>query len=154
MVAQATAPAHPIASSLWHEPNDLTFIDADDRTNIVHYSAPSQSRPGDANIVALDILSGSTFCNCKASECGKGCWHQELVQAAWDGHPARILAARYSDAQLHASGKKASHMCAWARHRRFRVLPADALALVAARGEYKRRYRVAPDAAHAAHVAA
>jgi len=153
MVAQATAPAHPIASSLWHEPNDLTFIDADDLTNVVHYSAPSKSRPGDANIVALDVLSGSTFCNCKAAECGKGCWHQALVQAAWDGQDARILAARFTDDQLAASGKKAKHMCAWARHRRFRVHPLDQLALLAARSEYRRRFPVAAEVAEVAPVA-
>jgi len=140
MVAQQTAPAPLLTSSLWHEPNELTYVDADDKLNVVHLSAPSKSRPGDANIVALDILTGATLCNCKASECGKPCWHQALVQAAWDGHPARVLAARYSDAQLEAAGSKAAHMCAWARHRRFRVHPLDQLNLLAARAEYRARH--------------
>jgi len=153
MVA-ATATHHPIASSLWHEPNDLTFIDADDLTGIVHYSAASKSRPGDANIVALDTATTATFCNCKASECGKPCWHQALVQAAWDGHPARILASRYSADQLRNAGSKAGHMCAWARHRRFRVLPADPLSLLACRAEYRRRFPAAVEVAAAAEIAA
>jgi len=149
MVA-ALATHSPIASSLWHEPNDLTFIDADDLTNIVHYSALSKSRPGDANVVGLDVLTGATCCNCRAAETNHHCWHAELVQAAWDGHPARILAARFNDTQLAASGKKAAHMTAWTRHRRFRVLPADALALVAARAEYRRRFPVAAEVAEVA----
>jgi len=146
MVA-ALATHSPIASSLWHEPNDLTFVDADDTLNVVHYSAPSQSRPGDANITVLDVLTGATHCNCHAAECGHRCWHQELAQAAWDGHPARTLAARYSDDQLQAAGSKAAHMCRWARHRRFRVLPLDQLVLLAARCEYRRRNPVAAEMA-------
>jgi len=144
MVAQPVpqSPARPplLSSSLWHCPSELAFVDADDKLNVVHYSAPSKSRPGDANIVALDILTGATLCNCKAAECGKRCWHQELVQAAWDGHPARVLASRFTDAQLSAAGSKAAHMVAWARHRRFRVHPLDQLNLLAARCEYRARH--------------
>jgi len=144
MVAATATRAPLLSSSLWHCPSELAFVDADDLTNVVHFSAPSKSRPGDANVVALDVLSGSSFCNCKAAECGKPCWHQELVQAAWDGHPARVLASRYSDAQLQQAGRKSAHMVGWARHRRFNVHPLDQLALVAARCEYRRRYRLTP----------
>ena len=156
MVAQlAPRTAPPLPTSLWHCPTELTFVDACDKTNIVHFSAPSKSRPGDANVVALDILTGATCCNCRAAETNHQCWHAELVQAAWDGHPARILAARFTDDQLQASGRKAKHMCAWARHRRFRVLPADQLSLLAARSEYQRRYRLTPPVAvEVAEVAA
>ncbi len=155
MVAQlAPRTAPPLAPSLWHCPTELTFIDADDLTNIVHYSAPSKSRPGAANIVALDILSGATFCTCRAAECGRMCWHAELVQAAWDGHEARLLAARFSADQLRNAGSKAGHMCAWARHRRFRVLPADQLSLLACRAEYRRRFPAAVEVAAAAAIAA
>ena len=119
MVAQQTAPRPPLlSSSLWHCPTELAFVDADDRLNVVHFSAPSKSRPGDANIVALDILTGATLCTCKAAECGRRCWHQALAQAAWDGHPARILASKYSDAQLRAAGRKAHRMIAAYRARR------------------------------------
>ena len=153
MVA-AVATHHPIASSLWHCPTELAYLDADDLTGIVHYSAASKSRPGDANIVALDTATGATFCNCKAAECGRSCWHQALAQAAWDGHPARILAARFTDTQLAASGKKAKHMCEWARHRRFRVHPLDQLSLLAARAESRRRHPVAAEVAQVAALAA
>jgi len=142
MVAQQTATRPLLSSSLWHCPSELAFVDACDLTNVVHFSAPSKSRPGDANISALDILTRATFCNCRASETGHRCWHQELVQAAWDGHPARILSARYSDDQLNTAGRKAAHLTAWARGRRFRVHPLDQLALVACRDEYRRRYRL------------
>jgi len=143
MVAQQTTPRPPLlATSLWHCPSELAFVDADDRTNIVHYSAPSKSRPGDANIVALDTMTGASCCNCRAAETNRQCWHAELVQAAWDGHPARVLASRYSDTQLNTVGRKAKHLCDWARHRRFAVHPLDQLNLVAARSEYRRRYRV------------
>ncbi len=137
----------PIASSLWHCPTELAYLDADDLTNIVHYSAASKSRPGDANIVALDTATGASFCNCRAAECGRSCWHQALAQAAWDGSPARILAGKYTNDQLRAAGSKAAHMCRWARHRRFRVLPADQLALLACRAEYRRRFPAAAEVA-------
>jgi len=114
---------------------------------VVHYSAPSKSRPGDANVIGLDILTGATCCNCRAAETNHQCWHATLVQAAWDGHPARILAARFNDDQLQASGRKAAHMTAWARHRRCRVHPLDQLNLLAARSEYRRRYRLTPPVA-------
>ena len=142
--------APKVSSAAWHCPTELAFLDADDLTNIVHFAAPSASTPGKVNTVGLDVLTGETHCTCRAAECGRRCWHVALAQAAWDGHAARILAAKFSDQQLQASGKKAAHMCAWARHRRYRVLPADQVALLAARCEYRRRNPAAAALAEAA----
>ena len=140
MVAQmVTAPVTGTDTARFHCPSELAFLDADDLLNVVHYAAPSKSRPGDANVVALDVLTGATRCTCKAAETGHGCWHQTLVQAAWDGHPARILASKYNVAQLQAAGAKASRMCRIYRRRIWRCLPADQLALLACRSEYRRR---------------
>ena len=133
----------PVSSAAYHCPTELAYQDADDLTNIVHFAAPSASTPGKLNVVALDVLTGETLCTCRAAECGRMCWHRALAQAAWDGHPARVLASRFTDQQLQASGKKAAHMCGWARHRRFRVHPLDQLNLLAARCEYRRRHPAA-----------
>jgi len=72
MVAQLTTPvpATRTDTAAWHCPSELAFLDADDLLNVVHYAAPSKSRPGDANIVALDVLTGATLCNCRAAETG------------------------------------------------------------------------------------
>jgi len=145
MVAATATRSALLSSSLWHCPTDLTFVDACDKTNIVHFSASSKSRPGDANVIGLDILTGATLCNCKAAETHRHCWHAELVQAAWDGHPARVLAARYTDDQLEAAGKKALRTIRAYRARRYwNVLPGDQLMLLACRSEYRRRYRLTP----------
>ena len=140
MVAQL-APRPPLlSSSLWHEPNELTLTGADDVLNVVTFIAPSASTPGKVNTVSLDILTRETLCDCRAAETGGACWHRELVTAAWDGTPARLLAAKFTDQQLSAAGSKAAHMCRWARHRRFRVLPADQLTLLSCRCEYRARH--------------
>jgi len=93
--------------------------------------------------VSLDIISGESFCDCRAAETGHACWHRELVMSAWNMHPARELAAKFTDQQLSAAGSKAGHMCRWARHRRFRVLPADQLTLLSCRCEYRARHLAA-----------
>jgi len=140
MVAQLIpAPATSTDTARFHCPSELTFLDADDLLNVVHYSAPSKSRPGDANVVALDVLSGATLCNCKAAETGHGCWHQTLAMSAWNGHETRVLASRFNDAQLQAAGAKANRMCRVYRRRIWRCLPDDQTMLLACRCEYRRR---------------
>ena len=146
--------ATPIASPLWHCPTELTYVAADDLTNVVTFRAASKSRPGQHNTISLDVLTGETLCDCKAAECGRGCWHAELVQAAWDGHAVRVLVGRYNAAQLREAGRKAQRMCAASRVRRYwNVLPADQLMLLACRAEYRRRHPVAAEAVDVAVAA-
>ena len=135
-----------IQSASFHCPTELTFVDADDLLNIAHFSAPSKSAANKVNTVGLDIITGETFCTCKGAECGRECWHQTLVRAAWDGHSARVLASRYNDEQLQAAGRKASAMCGIYRQRISRCLPADQVALLACRAEYRARRGVAVSA--------
>lgn len=126
-------------TAAFHCPTELTFVDADDLLNLVHFSAPSKTSPDTLNIVGLDVITGETFCNCKGAECGRECWHQTLVTAAWEGHPARLLAGRYNDDQLTVAGRKALAMCTAYRARIGRTLPDDATTLVACRCAYRAR---------------
>lgn len=135
-----------------HCPTELLFRSADDLLNIVEYTAPSVSQPGSTHYVSLDVLSGETHCTCRAAECHHECWHMSLVQAAWDGHPARRLASQYSSEQLAQAGRKASIMCHSYRHYGRGPLAADQVALLAARSEYAAR-KQATEAREAARAA-
>lgn len=134
------------ATAAYHCPTELAFVDADDILNIVHFAVASKSDPATPNIVGLDIITGETHCSCKGAECGRECWHQTLVQAAWDGHAARALAARYNGEQLATAARKALAMCNAYRARSGRCLPSDQVALLACRAEYRRRRGVLPTA--------
>ena len=126
-------------TAAYHCPTELQFMEADDLLNIVHFAAPSKSAAHKVNLVGLDIITGETFCTCKGAECGLECWHQTLVRAAWEGHTARVLASRYTADQLTVAGRKALAMCTIYRRRCGRCLPADQVALLAARCEYRAR---------------
>jgi hypothetical protein len=129
-------------TAAFHCPTELVFVSADDIHNTVTFQAASASRAnGPWNTIVLDVLTGESLCNCKGAEANRECWHATLVQAAWEGHPARTLAGRYTDEQLVAAGTKAARMCRVYRRRTWRVLPADAVALVACRDEFLRRTR-------------
>src|SRR6266516_3822256 len=71
-----------------HRPEDLTFLDCDDPTSTVVYTAPSASILARRWTVVLDVLTGATACDCWATRNGRACWHRALVAAAWDAHPA------------------------------------------------------------------
>ena len=134
-----TVPAPLVTSSLLHCPSELRYHSADDVLGVVYFVADSASAPGLVNVIGLDVLSGEVHCSCRAAECGRDCWHASLVQAAWDGHQARILAARYNDDQLATIGHKAETMCRIYRLRIGRCPPADALTLLACRAETQAR---------------
>jgi hypothetical protein len=139
------------ATAARHEPGELVFLGADDLLNVVHFQAASASRAhGPWNTVALDVITGEIHCSCLGFQTGRECWHLTLVQAAWDAHPARVLASQYNDDQLLQAGTKAARMCRVYRRRTWRVLPDDQVALVACRQEYRARQARAtadPDAA-------
>lgn len=78
------------ASSLTHCPSELTFHSANVGLGIVYFVADSASKPGEYNVVGLDVETGESHCSCRAGEVGRDCWHRSLVQAAWDGHRARL----------------------------------------------------------------
>jgi hypothetical protein len=122
-----------------HSPAELAFVAADETTGIVTFAAPSKSHPATPNTTSLDTLTGATFCDCRAAECGKECWHVALVAAAWYRTPAMLDTLWLTDRELSAYGKKLGAMCRIYRARTGRVLPMDAINLVAARAEYRRR---------------
>jgi hypothetical protein len=126
-----------------HSPIELRYLDACDRTNIVHFTAASASTPGKVNSVGLDVLTGETHCSCRAAETGHACWHQRLVSAAWESSPAMQEVRWLNDDRLARYGRKAANMIETYRHRCGRALPMDMLNLVAARAEYRRRQRAA-----------
>ena len=141
-----------VATAAEHCPTELVYISCDEINNLAYFVAESASTPGAFNVVGLDVLTGETHCNCRAAEVGRACWHCALVQAAWDGQAACLLAARYNAEQLAAAGNKAASMCRQYRARCGRPLPADALAVLACRCEYRKRQAVAvaqPDRAAA-----
>lgn len=147
-MSAATAAQHTIA--------ELQYVAADDINNVVTFRSRSASRPGQYNTTQLDIVTGETLCDCRGAECGKECWHVDLIAAAWLAHEAVVLARRYNDQQLSAAGRKAANMCAVYRRRCFRVLPDDQLALLACRTAYRERWApaLATEAASGVEVAA
>jgi len=126
-----------------HRPAELRFLDACDRTNIVHFQSDSRHAAARTNTTGLDVLTGATFCDCQGAECGRQCWHRDLVAAAWAAHPA-MREVRFLDAaKLLRYGRKAAAMIAVYRARTGRVLPMDAVNLLAARCEFRDRLALA-----------
>lgn len=136
-VATATVATAPKSAAAFR------FISADTMTGIVAYATPSAHDTGRTNIASLDTQTGATYCDCKAGECHKACWHRAAVIAAWDAEPARFEVVWLTDAQLVRYGKKATAMLAVYRARTGRVLPMDAVNLLAARCEYRDRLALA-----------
>ena len=128
-----------------HSPEELRYLDADDRTNVVRFTAPSFSTPGKINTVSLDVLAGETRCTCRAADSGQECWHQRLVVDAWEATSAMYEVRWLNDERLARYGRKAANMIAAYRARGGRALPMDVLNLVAARSEYRRRQRAVVD---------
>ncbi len=136
MVAQTTATATaPKTAAV------LRFLSADTTTGIVAYATPSQHDAGRTNIVSLDTTNGDAYCDCKAGECHKACWHLPAVRAAWNAEQARLEVLWLTDAQLVRYGTKAAHMVATYTARIGRSLASDRIALLVARAEYRRRVR-------------
>jgi len=112
-----------VATAAYHEPAELTYLSADDTNNLVHFQAASASKAnGPWNTVGLDVLTGETHCTCEGAEANRECWHQTLVQPAWDAHSARQLARQYTADQLVKVGTKAARMVRVYRRRTWRVL--------------------------------
>jgi hypothetical protein len=134
---------------------ELEYVSADDVLNIVHFRSLSASRKnGEWNHTSLDIIGGATLCTCKGFETGRECWHVTLVLAAWQAHPARVSASRYTGEQLVRAGHKAANMLRVTRTRTWRVLPSDQVQLLACRDEYLRRTRAEREARAGETVAA
>lgn len=138
------------ATAAQHSPAELTFADACDLTNIVHFTAPSASTESKVNTVGLDVLTGEAFCSCRAAECGRACWHVAHVAAAWESTAAMREVSWLTSERLEAFGKKYRAFIDVYRARCGRALPADATNLVAARCEYRLRQLAAESAALAA----
>jgi hypothetical protein len=137
-------PAPQVATAAFHCPTELRFLSADDTLDVAYFVADSKTAPGKVNVIGLDVLTGESHCSCKAAECGRDCWHAALVQAAWDGHSARLAVARLNNDQLEAAGEKANRMARIYRNRIGRTLPDDATTLIACRAEYRARRVAAP----------
>jgi len=120
----------------------LRFVSADTTTGIVAYAAPSKHDASRVNTVSLDTQTGDTYCDCKAGECHKDCWHIAAVVAAWDAEAARLEVVWLTDAQLVRYGTKAAHMVVTYTARIGRSLASDRIALLVARAEYRRRVRL------------
>ena len=127
-----------------HTPVELAFLAADHSTGIVEFTAPSAHDPARVNTVSLDTTNGETLCDCQAGECHRQCWHQDHILAAWLATGGMAEVRWLTPAGLVRYGQKHRRMVDTYARRTGRVLPADALALVAARSEYRLR------AAHAA----
>jgi len=126
-----TAPQHTAA--------ELTFVFCDHVTGLVAFAAPSKHDASRTNVVSLDTTNGDVHCTCKGAECGRRCWHADHVHAAWLASPAMLRVRWLSDAGLVRHGRKVRAMVAIYAACAGRILPADALALVAARHEWRLR---------------
>ncbi len=132
-----------IRTAAHHCPSELTFVAANEVERTVAYTALSKHQAGRVNTVQLCLQTGETLCDCKGAECGRECWHQTLVMAAWLAHPAVCGARRLGPGQLEAFGKKLASMCKVYRERIGRPLPADAVGLLAARTVWRERLNAA-----------
>ncbi len=133
---QQAAPAARAAHTAEH----LAFAGVNDIESCVYYIAPSASRPGHINEVALCALTGATICDCRGAEFGQVCWHQREVRAAFAAHPAVRDAACLSDERLLAYGAKLASYTRQYRERCGRALPLDSINLVAARFVWAERH--------------
>ena len=120
----------------------LRFVSADTTTGIVTYATPSAHDASRTNVVSLDTQTDATYCDCKAGECHKACWHLEAVRAAWDAEAARFAVVWLTDAQLVRYGTKHALCVATYQARTGRSLASDRIALLVARAEYRRRVRL------------
>lgn len=126
-----------------HIAAELRYTACDDTTGIVHFQAASASIPDKVNTVSYDTITGATHCDCAAALIGTHtCWHADLAPLAWARHPAMQDVRWLTDARLTAYGRKLAGMVAAYRARAGRVLPADALNLLAARAEWRQRAAV------------
>ncbi len=122
-----------------HSPAELALLGCDDHSGIVALIAPSQHDATRVNTVALDTTNDTTHCDCKASECNRRCWHADYALAAWLAAPAMCAVRWLTDAQLLRYGNKHRLCVDTYRARTGRALPADVVALTAARCEWRRR---------------
>jgi len=122
-----------------HRPAELTFLAADHITGIVDFTAPSGHDAERVNTVSLDTTNGATLCDCRGADCNRQCWHRDHAAAAWLATGAMAEVRWLTVAGLVRYGRKARRMVDTYTLRVGRVLPADALALVAARSEYRLR---------------
>ena len=127
-----------------HTPAELALVAVDDATGIVTFRAESKSNPAQPNHTAYDTATGAIHCDCKGAQCDRACWHADLVAEAWLASPAMLDVRWLTDGQLVRYGKTAAAMVATYRQRTGRVLPMDALNLIAARSEWRRRAALAP----------
>jgi len=143
MSATTAATSATPQSAAAHTPAELAFVSCDHVTGIVEFAAPSKHQAGRVNTVGLDTTTGAIACDCQAAQCGRACWHGAHVAAAWLASPAMQQVRWLTDEGLVRHGKKARNMVAIYRARGGRSLPADALSLVAAGSEWRRRVAAA-----------
>ena len=127
-----------------HRPAELALIGCEDRTGIAVFQAASAHDAARVNTTALDTITGQILCDCKGAEFGRVCWHMDHALAAWERTPAMRAARALTDAALLRRGRKLAAMVEAYRARIGRPLPDDVTALVAARGEWRRRAALAP----------
>ncbi|MGN6700754.1 MAG: hypothetical protein ACTHMR_21560 [Thermomicrobiales bacterium] len=89
-----------------HTTAELTWIGKD--AELVFCSAKSSSQAGRINTVALDLVTGETHCDCKASEHGLLCWHRGLIAQRYVEEVARQYVATLATlADVEAVGRQA-----------------------------------------------
>lgn len=120
----------------------LRFLSADTTTGIVAYAVASRHDATRTNIISLDTQTGATFCTCRASECNHACWHEAAILEAWAAELAALGLVWMSDAQLMRLGRKSRLCMDTYRIRAGRSRIEDRVALLAARGEWRRRSRL------------
>lgn len=131
-----------IKTAAAHTAAELTLVSADATSGIVAYTAPSAHDVARVNTVSLDTVTGDTHCDCRASECGRACWHVALVADAWAQTMWDAGVQWLTDAQLVRMGAKARTMVETYTARIGRNRSEDRIALLVARGEYRRRVRL------------
>lgn len=141
--AETVETASPSRTALLHHPAELRYQSCDDQLNIVHFVSASNHQPGHLNTTSYDVITGDIHCDCKGAQCGHTCWHGAWVAAAWERHDAMRRVRVLSTPALVRYGQRQCRMVELYRQRIGRVLPLDAVNLIAARCEYRRRHAIA-----------
>ena len=130
--AQTAEPVSPPRTALLHHPAELRYESRDDQI-------------GHLNTTGYEVITGAIHCDCKGAQCGHACWPGAWVAAAWERHDAMRRVRVLSTPALVRYGQRQGRMVDLYRQRIGRVLPLDAVNLIAARCEYRRRQAIAAE---------
>lgn len=120
-----------------HTADELTYHGI--RGEFAVFSATSASKPGKHNIIVRDVVTGQFHCDCKGAECGRRCWHADLLETAWLMREVAPFVAALADDELAATA-----VAARARHEAVGGTRTDMIVYLQCRAEWRQRGAARP----------